>query len=123
MAVNDLLDRFEALKNRRRTDPENVLLALGDFSRTALSILNESTISHPIAWEGAGQKSYKVFTDGSDISHWSRAVNVDLFLEDPDRFNSAYRNLADRVIADRGSLQVEGLTVADINIPLYTAVM
>jgi len=123
MAINHLLDRFELLKNLRRSQPENVLVELGNFASAALSILRVQAIPHTISWEGAGDKRYKIFTDGSDNSHWSRAVNVDLFLDDPNRFDLAYARLVNQVVTDRGQLQLQGLTNAEINIPFYTAIM
>ncbi len=123
MAIEDLLDAFTDLKQLRRTNPDQVLLKLGAFGAEALAILAHKTSSHRIAWEGAGQKDYKVFSDVGDHASWSRAVNTSLFIEDVATFGTIFQQFATRVIDDRGKLRVEGLTADQIDMSVYTTVM
>src|SRR6266487_6905250 len=107
MAIEDLLHAFTDLKQLRRTNTDQVLLKLGAFGAEALAILAHKTSSHRIAWEGAGQKDYKVFSDVGDHASWSRAVNTSLFIEDVATFGTIFQQFATRVIDDRGKLRVE----------------
>ena len=123
MYLEDLLNRFDALKRGRRTRPGETLRELGHFSTQALELLGTRASPHGIAWQGPGDKTYSVYSDRADDAPWSRAVNDGLFIGDPDEFSVGFRRLADRAEAARGALTIEEFTTQDLDRLVYTAAM
>ena len=119
-----LIDHFEVLKTQRRTLlPDQVLSDVGSFAKEAHSVLLTLAEPHSVAWQGQGDKSYRVYTEIGHSRTWSRAVNEDLFIESHadfvnawDAFEAACNDAADR-------LSLSGYPPYEVDRVLYTAVM
>jgi hypothetical protein len=122
MAITDIWEGFEALKLIRRTVPEQVLIKIGDVAFEAVSALSTAN-SHSIIWRGGGQKDYRVFSVVADNSSWSRAINTQLFIEDPKTFRIAFDDFIECIISDRGNMVVNQITREQIDRVMYTTVL
>lgn len=114
---------FARLTRTRRTTPEQALIKIGRVASQALEELNTNATSHPIAWAGGGAKSYKVFSMAPDLTTWSRGINTALFIDDPRAFEDGFHQLANSIIANRGTLAIYGTPSESIDPVLYTTVL
>ncbi len=92
MQPTELKTKFNTIKKSVKTaKPADVLKGIGAFVKEILGLL-EATCDHvPITWKGKGAKAYKVFVAKGTKIPFSRAANVDLFINDPAQFETQWK--------------------------------
>jgi hypothetical protein len=123
LVLSAVRERFDRLKALRRGDQLASLELLGETAGICLSLLRDHASRRQIVWAGRGTKQYDVFATSGDVEVFSRAVNRTLFIEDPDDFEDAWRDLLLALESQPGALRLSGVDRALIDAGAYTAVI
>ena len=99
MPIAQLRQDFQQLKLLRRLRPNQALDAVGRFGRDAVHLLSEHTEFHPFEFKAQGTKDYDIAARPGTRVSFSRAINRDLFIPDPDDYVNRWADLATAVRA------------------------
>lgn len=114
---------FDQLKKNRRGDPHVALEAIRYFGVDAIEILRNEMDLHPIAFKGDGEKTYQVATMKGSVTPFSRAINSDLLISDPEEFADCWNYFVEKLDACAGTSVLAGLTSSQLNRLTYTALV
>ncbi len=123
MPLTELRTEFLRLKALRRVEPELALQRLGVFGRDALALLKERAVLRPFEWKGRGPKSYRVAVLPGKPTLFSRALNADLLIDEPDDFERRWSDALRAVQQSAGTCELAGVGTHELNSLLYSAVV
>lgn len=125
MQASDLKPRFEKIKKSVQTaTPSAVLQGVGVFVKDVLGMLAAGCDHLPFTWKGKGTKKYRVFAAKGTKRPFSRASNVDLFVNDPGQFEALWKGVLTALDeGKRAGARVVKHDPAGLDRAFYTAVI
>ncbi len=125
MGTDRLEAEFVKARTLRRTDPAKSLEACAKVSVCASEIVESSLTTHPIEWDGAGEKDFVVLTETGTEQPFSRGLNLGLWIEDSELVRQGWERFSAALFEARssGSASLTGFTRDEVDRLLYTAVV